>query len=280
MATLALEIHVVCPKCTTSVPVNALVSHVTCSGCQAEVALDKLQHELRRERFWARLMLGRSVSADDLSLKGDIAWGEPLCPGCKAVLPLPADLEAASRVGHISCPACASQIAVRRVPSELLPAEVTYVTHLIGEDPSLLPGRPGTLTARKSSTPVVFTCPSCNASLPVDGSSRTVECEYCHSKAYLPDDLWRTLHPVQTISRWCLVADAESPRARGYRRANRLNSWSIVFTWVFFLAALGAFFSLATPFRWFAAGALLLGAVFWFFIGIRWSAQSEGETWP
>lgn len=280
MATLAFETYVSCPRCTTSVPVNALVPRLTCSACQGEVVPDKLLHELKREPFWARLLQRRSISVEDVSLKGEIAWGEPLCPSCKALLPLPAALEAAAASGHLDCPACARRIVVRQVPAELIPPGLDYVTHLVGEEPSLLPGAAATVVPPETAKPILFPCPSCNASLPVDGSSRTVECTYCHANAYLPDDLWRKLHPVRTISRWYIHVDAESPRVKAYRKASRLSSWSILLFWVCFAATLAGFFSLGGLLRWAVGGLFALGAVFWFFAGIRWNAQSEGENWP
>ncbi len=104
---------------------------------------------------------------------------------------------------------------------------------MLGEDPSELPSAVrGEPTAPAASTrPVRFPCPSCDASLSVDGSSRTVECSYCHTSAYLPDDLWRRLHPVRTARRIQLLLD--DGLAAQYWAAERTSTFYV-----------GAFFSL------------------------------------
>jgi ribosomal protein S27AE len=53
---------------------------------------------------------------------------------------------------------------------------------------------------RKSETLVSLTCPSCAAALTLsDKSDRLIKCGYCGIETYLPDDLWRRLHP-RTVS--------------------------------------------------------------------------------
>lgn len=281
MPTLGLALHLPCPKCVSPIPVGALVERLTCDACQADVAPTAFLEKMASEAFWSRLLLrGPGGRLDELGLEGEMVWAEPRCPGCEATFALPASLEDAAARGHLDCPKCGKPVVVRRVPRGLVPDRADYLSYLVGEEAALLPGAAGSAAPSGAVEPILFTCPQCSASLPVDGSDRTVECSYCHASLFLPDALWRRLHPVRTISRWSVVVDPDSPRARSYRRANRLNSWSILFTWAFFFAAVFSFVQLGGLLRWLVGGAFAAGWVLWFLIGIRWHAQSEGSSWP
>jgi hypothetical protein len=51
--------------------------------------------------------------------------------------------------------------------------------------------------------PVSFGCPDCGANLKVTiDSPRILECQYCKTDLFLPDPLWRALHPVRKRSAW------------------------------------------------------------------------------
>jgi hypothetical protein len=53
----------------------------------------------------------------------------------------------------------------------------------------------GDPTAALAST-LVTSCMSCGGGLKVDGSSRVVECSFCHDSNFLGDALWLRLHPA------------------------------------------------------------------------------------
>src|SRR5258708_39741314 len=50
-----------------------------------------------------------------------------------------------------------------------------------------------------------MTCPQCGGALhiPAD-TNRTTTCQFCSVDFYLPDDLWRRLHPVKVVEPWCV----------------------------------------------------------------------------
>lgn len=51
--------------------------------------------------------------------------------------------------------------------------------------------------------PVSFGCPDCGANLKVTmDSPRILECSYCKTDLFLPDPLWRSLHPVKKRAAW------------------------------------------------------------------------------
>lgn len=54
--------------------------------------------------------------------------------------------------------------------------------------------------------PVALACPSCQAGLRVGSDrARTILCQFCNTSVYLPDKLWRVLHPVNRVQPWTIV---------------------------------------------------------------------------
>jgi hypothetical protein len=77
----------------------------------------------------------------------------------------------------------------------------------VSEDENLLMGSEEKPLEKDSAKPVLFACPSCAGNLEIDGKERIVECKFCQSKVYLPDDLWFSLHPVVSKERWYITFD-------------------------------------------------------------------------
>jgi hypothetical protein len=116
---------------------------------------------------------------------------------------------------------------VAAVPLELKPNAVNApdwlrsfvptVRRLFGAQHEGEAGAPGPEVANEP-RPVVMACPNCSASLSIStGNERTTTCQYCKTDIYLPDDLWRRLHPVKKAERWYIEYEGESPAARSYR---------------------------------------------------------------
>jgi DNA-directed RNA polymerase subunit RPC12/RpoP len=61
------------------------------------------------------------------------------------------------------------------------------------QGPDVLP-----IPVRNCMRPVLFSCARCGANLEVTADTkRILTCSYCDSDLFLPDALWRALHPVQ-----------------------------------------------------------------------------------
>ena len=70
-----------------------------------------------------------------------------------------------------------------------------------------------------SARPVVMSCPKCSATLDLDEKSkRLTTCGDCGTDVYLPDDLWRRLHPVKQAERWYVEYEGPSSVARRRRQ--------------------------------------------------------------
>src|SRR5262249_37196322 len=76
---------------------------------------------------------------------------------------------------------------------------------------------PAPVIPASASAPVIMRCPECGGSLRVTSdSARTIACDHCNNNVYLPDDLWRSLHPVKRAAFWTIAWDLP-PLAEGIR---------------------------------------------------------------
>lgn len=203
--TVTIELRAPCPKCGNPVPINALVPSVMCPECQHEVHLYRAFW--KEVLDWAAHKAAGSSGAYTTNLDSGATLTVDLallrCSSCETDLSLTEKLTQGP--AWIPC-SCGALTAIRPVRRDFEPRISVLFTHIIGEDTTqVAAGVPG--PAPEAIDPVLFPCPRCGASLEVDGSSRTVKCGYCAANAYLPDDLWRRLHPVKTIERWHLLID-------------------------------------------------------------------------
>jgi DNA-directed RNA polymerase subunit RPC12/RpoP len=145
-----------------------------------------------------------SVISGDM--KFDLAYGRrfPRCQVCKDELTDDtkwnlADVKQA--VGIIRCKKCNNASLIRK-PDEFVSSLFSFPVHaIIGEDPEQKPDE------EYKGKLMMFACLQCGAGLKVDGSSRVVACTYCNTDNFLPEDLWRRLHPVVKPVVFFIVAD-------------------------------------------------------------------------
>ena len=190
---IALRMNLLCRACQTSNPLNGIGNEFTCYHCSEVNLLDL--------KFWSWFLnpdvfaRARALPPSEEGRSGRImpvctvifSSGPAKCGNCAGELPTDALLESAA-AGRCFCPSCGQPVPVRAA-DELLRALDPRAQVIVGE--SLGGGAVENATA-----PVVFGCMACGGALRVDGSSRTAECTYCTASNYLPDALWRQLHPV------------------------------------------------------------------------------------
>lgn len=130
---------------------------------------------------------------------------EPRCGKCKENIDV-SKIEEYSNSGKVTCKKCSNTIFIRK-PSDLITGIFSSVKFLTGEDDDLLSVNKSGEKLPSSAKPVLFTCPSCAGNLKIDGTDRMIECQFCNSQIYLPDDLWFRLHPQKTVERWYMLID-------------------------------------------------------------------------
>lgn len=183
---------------------------------------------------------------------------DPQCPKCDTAIPV------AQYIGHVGatttipCPGCGTGCPTYPAPP-WLKAELPTALQVFGGDPKTANNQAGLQMdlAVESPQPVVMSCPSCNGGLTIGADNeRTTPCPYCQASVFLPDELWKRLHPAQTMTRWTLTytgklktakdiaEEAERKQERQWDRAARApkieKKESSARTWFFVLAFIAA----------------------------------------
>lgn len=214
-----VKIH--CPDCNNMIPVNKVQEYIHCYNCKSEVHLPG--------KWWRKNLLtdkhlkkakkfkdGEAIPSIVIAgmLKFDIAYGKrfPRCQKCKDSLAkkqywtLDEILSSVESSDHIKCKRCNTPYAIRK-PDDFIRSFLEYPVYaLIGEKEE---PKQDVLTKGKS---VMFTCLNCGASLKVDGSDRVVECSFCNTDNFLPEELWKRLYPIPKADVFFMLIEFEEPR--------------------------------------------------------------------
>ena len=196
-----------CPECRQEVPVSHLRPTMLCSHCQATT--DRIGAGIAwwtddtAGDFATRLVLKRPegnvghTKTSKFSL--EFFRGPADCPECHHPM-TNAGLDAGLASGAFKCP-CGFSCPCRAAEPSLV-ERFGYARWLLGEAPD-------ESGAPKGEHAIMVACMSCGAGLKVDGSSRTVDCQYCNMANYLPDGLWLRLHPAPRLEWFRLVIEID-----------------------------------------------------------------------
>lgn len=169
--------------------------------------------------LWQKLVTGHLVDASALKPETN-TWANgilagvgnysmefghmlPRCTdGCGAIWPLDSVLEIAEQ-GHtrFACTGCGKIWSVRK-PPEFFDKVIPYAIYIVGEE---APEDEGKFEGSKEG--ISIWCYHCGGQLPLDGSSRKVNCEYCGQDLLIPDDIWHRLNPVTVSHFWYILLD-------------------------------------------------------------------------
>ena len=202
------RVQMPCTECGEAVILDGPRLSVKCGVCQSQLDLEaSIWRNVLFFRTFAQEMgitegrtRGSSLTSGEIRVL--VRWGPqaPLCSSCNA--PLAADSVAQGSSGALQC-ACGSSTSTFPVPSWLTAVEPNAL-QLFGTTPEDVSGSPEPAPeVQQVARPVMFICPQCGASLRVGSdTARILTCSYCDTDVYLPDPLWRSLHPVRKRSSW------------------------------------------------------------------------------
>lgn len=196
LVSLAMRLHTNCPGCQISNPINGIVSELRCYHCSDVFPL--------APAFWTWVVhedvFARAARQPGEELRSGriapVTWlhymrRAPRCPTCKGPEIDVAGLRDLTDEGRCFCPGCGGAMRVRAA-DDLCRAIRRGAALVVGETA----GAGGDAARPPRERPIMFACMNCGAGLAVDGSTRTVACDHCQTSSYLPDSLWRQLHPV------------------------------------------------------------------------------------
>ena len=213
MIGVSIKVSITCPDCESSVPLNALIPSIECSSCGAAIDLSMdvwktVLDDAIEEAPFTEEGMGSSMSVFG-NYKYSMVRGrlQPRYQGTKDEIEDDV-IFAGLKKSYVTHPETGEKTSVRELPP-MYSSEFAGVVALVGEESSLIPGenKENAIEVTDSSQPVAFACPQCGGNLVVSGEQRLETCKYCETRVYLPDDLWRILHPIKTKRTWFLLCD-------------------------------------------------------------------------
>jgi uncharacterized protein YbaR (Trm112 family) len=209
-----------CRHCGGGLPLQGPRRSVRCAACQGEndFGIERIAEILCDTLFAKQRGVGGIGNVTNLFPE------EHRCPGCGTPIDIRAIPVGEERV--TPCPKCSAPI-VSYPPPAWLKHELPGLLLIIGgeRDPADVPAEGEgavPVAVPKAASPVVLACPACKASLKVDSeTARTATCQFCNESVYLPDDLWRVLHPVRRAEGWSIVYEGNLERRKDIEKRQR-----------------------------------------------------------
>jgi hypothetical protein len=185
-----------CAHCGGPLPLLGPLREVPCEACGKTTPITANE--------WGRILMFASRCVSSMNIgRHEIASGfaphaKPACASCAT--PMPLDALAIGTDTSAKC-ACGEALVTYPAPAWLRD-ELPALVQLYGADREAST----TPATRAHVEPVVMACPKCGGSLDIAADAqRTTKCTFCSASIYLPDDLWRALHPVKTVRAWTLA---------------------------------------------------------------------------
>jgi predicted RNA-binding Zn-ribbon protein involved in translation (DUF1610 family) len=198
VSSLTVTVTATCSHCGEAVAVNGPAQSVHCPRCDAETPLHGLAKALNRA-WHGRGPTDGSIHVNRTSDPG------PECAACGKVVSIAAYRDKAGATASLPCPGCGAPIPTRPAP-RWLKEQLPTAMQVFGGDADTNDAGAMVLVAEHEATPVAMTCPSCGGFLTITpDTARTLACAFCKASVFLPDGLWKRLHPVRTMLRWTLT---------------------------------------------------------------------------
>ena len=203
---VSLTIRSVCDHCGGPLPLLGPLRTVACAACSKETRFSADDWGIILNHVAAHGDLSCGVGSHDIEARVR-GRSEPACAACAALMPL--DRLAVGTDGATIC-ACGATLTTYPAPywlATLRRAGWAVILQVYGADRESDGAAPSVVAAdSRASAPVVMACPSCGGSLNLTGESqRATRCTFCQTSVYLPDALWRILHPVKTVRAWSIA---------------------------------------------------------------------------
>lgn len=198
-----------CSNCGMPLPLDRPTRQATCGQCHAEITLPEevWHHVLELFESDARpeptRMFSKSEAISGFNVHFQVANTPPCCEKCGTRYPL-GEL-AADAAQDFACTSCGDPASVWPAPGWLR-QRVPTLARLVSTDPggaTAPEGQPLDPQVTEEPKPVAMACPQCAGALSVTAShERIIPCLFCGADIFLPDEVWRRLHPVKTVQWW------------------------------------------------------------------------------
>jgi hypothetical protein len=198
---LTVTMTLKCEHCSGPIPINGPARTAHCHACQRESPMRRLAKEL-------------ALASEDMQQLGSPYTvrasneAEPKCRKCEQVVPIAEWVGQTGASTTIACPGCGTGLPSYPAPAwlrERLPG----IVQVFGGDPEVAVAEAGLaldIADEKQAKPIAMACPQCGGGLMITAADeRVIECRFCTTSVFLPDELWRRLHPAKTMLAWTVT---------------------------------------------------------------------------
>jgi hypothetical protein len=191
---------VTCDHCARPVPLNGPTRVAHCENCYKDTPLRRVPEELALAAEGMQRMGSPYTSRTS-------STPDPVCSQCGEGVDVAQYLSHVGATTTIPCPKCGTGLPTFPAPA-WLKVELPMAQQVFGGDLEVAREEGGLAVAidQGNEQPIAMACPSCGGGLTITAESeRTTACQYCQASVFLPDELWKRLHPVKTMERWTLT---------------------------------------------------------------------------
>ncbi len=198
------KVQMPCTECGEAVLLARPERGFHCAACSSPLELDARtwKNALSFRAFADEMGITegrtRGSSITDGELRLLVRWGpqRPTCVSCGAAFA--ADRVAPGATAELPC-GCGVALSVAAPPAWLREVVPSAIQLAEASAPAPVPSQ---------TRPVFFPCPQCAASMTISAETpRISTCAYCDTDSYLPDSLWRALHPVRRRTPFWIAFD-------------------------------------------------------------------------
>ena len=202
-----------CDHCALPIPLNGPMREARCGNCQRTTKVTTLGNELNR--------LHEGYHFPNFACAGKLVReAGPQCRKCGGTLSIYAWKDKVGARMSLPCPHCGAGIVTYPAPDWMRETLPNALQIFGGEPPDDAKAQGLALEVDQvAPKPIAMACPQCAGGLLIQASDeRVVECRYCKASVFLPDELWRRLHPAKTVCAWTLTFTGSLKTADELRR--------------------------------------------------------------
>lgn len=191
---LSIIIKVRCHRCGRFVFVNGPKRTIMCSACLYE-------NKIKPGDIVENLVM----ASKDMTFSYKHWWKKQMpCNECASPVKIPVSQLISGESAEVHCEKC-NAIMKGGPPPKWLHKKMPGILGVFNTDDITIKRQKAKIR-QKYKTVAGLDCPGCGENILTDGRmERTVTCTRCKNEVFIPDRLWRKLHPVTRARRWAVV---------------------------------------------------------------------------
>lgn len=217
----SLSVRTECNHCGAPVPLDAPALELSCAQCTEQVSVPA--------SLWGKMLHELDDQIDELAEGGGhtvnkVIGGQKLVYGIKREMPHCEKCNAPLAVAdfpvgtsqNFACAQCGDPASTEPAPDWVVEvAPNARQLYRVDPDPELAGSGAIALEPAAAPRPIALSCPSCGGGLQITvDHPRLTPCRFCGADVYLPDPVWRKLHPVKVVTPFYVRFEGLTQRER------------------------------------------------------------------